>query len=947
MKKKNRKPLCIRSWVTMIVAGTVPLCTTSACAAPVAGQTRSAGNVLQTQQRQQNNVISNIYTRKKHSLAAIDAAEQKIWTALNGGHLQTARTLIQRTAAQYPGWKPQPTMGFVLLEKTIWAEIRVGQTALAQSHMQRLQARYGQGALANKTHLSLVSMRNVLEENRLWHLLGEGHLQTLQLAIQQIQREDPGYQPPQKLRFLMRQGLASRAVRRLAGQKSWNQIVALHDQTPSVFTLAYPGNRQVWAEALAATGHPERATLVYISLMQHSQHAAEVQGILSQAASQLPPQDMQVLYTRAQAQFPSAQHALERQHLQYIMMVAARAHTAHRNADALALVAPESAAIARLRQASDARLMGAILGANHHPRAALQWWVRAAQWSGKDADWQTVGNLAMADNDVPIAREAMAHLPAGTPASAHFRQHSNIMAALRDYKNRDYAGTLRHLRAAQRFGPLSPGMQTIQAWSLVHTRHFKAASALFTTLYRQDPSSGNAVGVVIADQQIHNLAHTYQLAATTRGPLAAHLPMAIMRDHFADINAIPWRFVPPDQIAPPPARQSYLALGGSWEQRGGKGSGMTRMTEYLPSLQAQWGINWHLAAFTQWSSPDLYGGQPNGGQLPVFGGASAATGQATGHVWQLPQFLFGVDDHEPHHHWRAALGWTSPSSLGGGTVQGLLRYTFIPSDNGSDWSVHVLRNSVRQTLLSYNGVQGNVSANVRGQTLHIPYTWGAAMRNQIGASGYLSGGKHGWSYIGTLHLNAITGRNIATNYGASTYLAAMRPVYTGAGWWVSLGPSFYAETYARNESFASPGYGGYFSPQWMAEPSLSANASHWWHGGALNVSAAIGYQWLHQAGGPYIGSTLLRDQLAPQLSTQNLVLSPYTASSGGSIAGSLNAVLTQRLGTHWYLDAGASYQANPAFQQAQAGLDIRYVFGGSHARTFIPAQYVSGMGRYE
>ncbi|MBU2846973.1 hypothetical protein HF923_14460, partial [Acidithiobacillus ferriphilus] len=71
--------------------------------------------------------------------------------------------------------------------------------------------------------------------------------------------------------------------------------------------------------------------------------------------------------------------------------------------------------------------------------------------------------------------------------------------------------------------------------------------------------------------------------------------------------------------------------------------------------------------------------------------------------------------------------------------------------------------------------------------------------------------KHNWSYIGTLHLNAITGQNIQTNYGASTYLAAMHPVYTGPGWWVTVGPSLYAETYARNASFTSPGYGGYFS----------------------------------------------------------------------------------------------------------------------------------------
>ncbi|MHB8314111.1 MAG: cellulose synthase subunit BcsC-related outer membrane protein [Acidithiobacillus ferrivorans] len=947
MKKNNRKTSTVRSWVTLIVAGGFPLYAAGAYAAPVAGQTRSASDVLQSQQSQPNNVISNIYTKKNHSLATIDTAEQKIWAAINGNHLRTAQVLMQRTTTQFPGWKPQPSMGFVLLEKTIWAEIRVGQAGLARMNMQRLQTRYGQGALADKTHVSLVSMRNVLEENRLWQLLGEGHLQALQSAIQQIQSEDPGYQPPQKMLAMMHQGLAGRAVGKLERKKAWPQIVALHAQTPGVFTLAYSGNRQAWAEALAATGHPRRATLVYISLLQHSQHAVQAQSILNQAANQLPPQEMQVLYARAQAQFPNHQQTLEAQHLQYVLMMASRAHSAHQNAEAAALVAPESVAIGRLQKASDARLMGAILSANHQPHEALQWWVKAAQWSGKAADWQTVGNLAMADNDVPVAREAMAHLPAGTPASEHFRRHNDVMAALRDYKNRDYKGTLQHLQAAQRFGPLSPGMETIKAWSLVHTKDYAAASVLFTTLYQQDPSSGNAVGVLIADQQTHNLAHTYQLAATTKGPLASHLPMSTMRDHRADINTIPWRFMPPDQVVPPLARASYLALGGSWEERGGNNSGMTQMNEYLPSLQAQWGINWHMAAFAQLSSPDLYGGQPTSGQLPTFNTASTATGNATGHVWQTPQLLLGVDNREPHHHWRAALGWTSPSGIGGGTVQGLLRYTFIPSQSGSDWSVHLLRDSMRQTLLSYNGVQENIHATANGQSLNIPYTWGAAIRNQVGASGYLSGGKHNWSYIGTLHLNAITGQNIQTNYGASTYLAAMHPVYTGPGWWVTVGPSLYAETYARNASFTSPGYGGYFSPQMMAQPSLGASASHWWHGGGINMSATIGYQWLHQGGGPYLGFSPLRNQMTPQLGAQGLSLSPYAASSGSNIAGSVNAVLTQRLSTHWYLDAGASYQANPAFQQAQAGLDIRYVFGENHARTFIPAQYVAGMGRYE
>ncbi|QQD71681.1 hypothetical protein [Acidithiobacillus ferrivorans] len=64
MKKNNRKTSSIRSWVTLMVAGGVPLYAASAYAAPVAGQTRGASDVLQSQQSQPNNVISNIYTQR-------------------------------------------------------------------------------------------------------------------------------------------------------------------------------------------------------------------------------------------------------------------------------------------------------------------------------------------------------------------------------------------------------------------------------------------------------------------------------------------------------------------------------------------------------------------------------------------------------------------------------------------------------------------------------------------------------------------------------------------------------------------------------------------------------------------------------------------------------------------------------------------------------------------
>lgn len=938
------RPRRIARGLTVIAAGILPL--TMVPAVVYARSRVHGGAFLEAQGAFDSNVTSNIYTRRGRSLRAINANEKQIWEAITQGHLRRARALIDKTASEFPGWHPRQAMTFVLLEKSIWIHIGAGHLQAARRQISVLRADYGRGALASATRSAIASMRVVMKNDELWALIGHGHLYAAHRAIRRMEAADPSYEPPHKLLAALHEDLGRRALGRYEKAHDWAQVLILYHREPAIFDRAHTANQLVLARALAATGHLGRARTVFSALLRDAKHLGQVETLLGVAATHLTVADMQDLYARAQTRLPADWRALRAAHLRYLLMKAAQAHAAHHDRRALALVASQGAAIMAVHAAADARLMGALYGADGHRRKALQWWLRAADWSGKSRDWRVVGTLALADHDVALMDTAITRLPPGTKERLQLRRQADFMDALSAYRHGRYAATLKILQDARRLGPLSAGMRAIEAWSLVHTGHFRRAGTLFTALYRVHQTSGNAAGLIIADQRLHELARAYHLAATLKGPLAARLPMATMGHHLTDINEMPWRFVAPDDIAAPSPRQSYLALGGSWGQRGGHSSGLAAMRVYQPSLQAQLGINWHLAAFAEVSSPLIEDGPPVGGQLPMIG-ATGGGASVTTRIQERPGFLLGIDDRRPHAHWRMALGWTSPSIDPRGTPQGLLRYTAIPSRNGSRFGFHVLRDQVRQTLTSYNGMRETFDARVGGATVPVSATWGAVMRNQVGASGYASGGRHGWSYIGTLHLNALDGDNIPTNYGASTYLAMMRPVFTNHRWWVTLGPSFYAEGYRRNEDFVSPGYGAYFSPQWMGQPSLSASASHWWPGGAINVSTALGYQWFYETGGPYIGSSSLRGTLAPQWAAAGLVGAPYGGTRGHNVAGSIDVNLTQRIAGSWYVDTGASYQANPAFQELEAGLDIRDVFGGEGGRTFIPAQYVADMGRYE
>ena len=899
--------------------------------------------------QESSNIVEQVSGEKGANSPELDAAVKHIWEEINQKNIAAAMAEIQSTQKKFHGWHPDQEMTFVLTEVQTWKQINHGSVGQARRALQDFIARYANGPEAAQEHAVEASMESAVMDRRLWEALQKGATaQEMQAKIKEAELHNPAYHPPLAMLKILHLDQAAARAPILAKQNDWRGIISLQRRYPGAFSSAtFPENALLLAHAQALTGNDLEASRYYLQQIQASKNVAHAQALLDNASDVLPENVVNLLYQTAREKYPDAAPQLEQWHLDYLLGVAARLHGKGQNQRAWLLLQPHLATIERGEHASNARLIASILGALDRSHAALHWWFLAAQWSGKQKDWQTAATLAVATGSTAQAGQALAHLSPDSAAGRSVFVWYFQQRALAAYRQGKYRQTLHYLHAFQEKQPLSAGMQSIAAWSLIHLHEYSHAGKIFHVLYRHDPSSGNAAGVALTDYNSHSLASAYQLAQQVPGALATFLPMQTMAANVDHINEIPWGLSAKGRVILPPTRASFLLLGTSWLQRGGLGAGSSRLQALAPGIWAQWGLNWHWSAFAQLHG-DWLNSNIDSVQSTTFLGSTQtlqfapSSGLST---WRAPSILLGVDDRLPGQEWRAALGWTSPSSLGGGSPQALLQYRRNTSTKGSYWTVEALRDAVRQSWISYNGTKGLLTLDQPGKNaLVLPYQWGAAMRNQLGFAGYLAGPKTmSWNYLATLHLNAITGRNIRNNYGWTSYLSAMKPIFVNDGWWSALGPALYAEGYARNENFDSPGYGDYYSPQWLLQPQLAAAVSHWWQGGSLSLAASVGYQWARTAA----ASVIPVSQLPNILSTGeiNQPIAEFAAAENSNISGSVDLELTQKLGQHWYFDGSAAYQANPAFAQTNIGVGIRYVFSGQMQRTLSPAALLGNMWR--
>ncbi|MBE7562610.1 BCSC C-terminal domain-containing protein [Acidithiobacillus sp. HP-6] len=902
-------------------------------------------------QEHSSSMLEQITGSKGMSGKTLNSATSAIWRAINARDLDSARKLIAQTRNRFQGWRPSANMRFVLAEQEVWQSLRDRPLPVARGQIHVFADQYQHGSFASDAAKSLQKMRSVLIDRELWRAQQNGETPTqIQTRIRIAQKDLPDYHAPAALLTRLSTELTAQSIPELAKKRQWTTILAMSRRLPAMFSSPYLENQQWLAQAEAHQGSLLMAGRYYYRQIHLANNYKEAFSELKDAAEVMPSSVVQILLEVVEKRYPDQLPSLQKWHLDVLLGDAARRHSVGQNERAWLDLQPHLTAIEARHQAQDARLIAAILGALGRPGESLHWWFMAAQWSKKSADWQTVGSIAMADGDLDLTAQSLAHLsPAANSAKPIFAWYYQ-QRGLQAYEQKDYAKTLDDLALSQKSKALPPGLKSIEAWSLLHLKQYVAASRGFSSLYEKNPDRANAGGIVTADFSAKKLSHAYDLARKRSGVLTTLLPMESMTRNVSWINEIPWRLAADGHIALPEKRSSYLAIAATDIWRGGSGVDGNNFNALVPSFFGQWGFNWHLAGFAQLSVPSV---RANSASLNASvrndQGAMLSSGALSGRNWMAPGLLLGLDDVRSGQSWRVALGWTSPSSLGGGTAQGAAQYRWDLGKSKSYLQLDALRQAVQQTWISYQGVNAQITLSdpSSGQLTHtLDYQWGAAMHNELGGSLYWTGSEpNSWDYLVSSHFDLITGRNLRNNPGWTAYLSAMKPVLSNAHWWAAIGPAAYGEGYAHNQNFSSPGYGDYYSPSWLLQPQLAMALSHWWSNGKLSVAASLGYQWARTAAAPFIAAPNLRSQLSSLQDGLDLTNASYTAAQTSNVSGALNVLFTQQLSQHWFVDGAASYQANPAFSQVQFGLDLRCVLSGNHLPDLASARLMASPGR--
>ena len=844
--------------------------------------------------------------------------EKRIWGLISVGKLNAAQRAIAEAERDYPGWRPSPPMEQVIAEKRIWLLIQAGKVTAARAAIADFERRFPDWKSSASLRKAIAAMRLNLDEVSLWHLLGAGKMGALQASIQRMRTTHPGWKPPAALITATHRTQLDQRLTVLMKASEWQGVIALATAHPHAFHWQRPYRMTDLAQAYAQTGQAAHAAVLYQGLLNRAA-VPKVMPLLREITV-LPAREALPLFARASRRFPGLAQAIAAVRLNYLLAAAARLHNAGDDAGAWQLLQPEAARIRSAHRVGAAALAGSILASLGQQRAAAEWWKDAALWSNKPGNWLAYGQAALGAQDLDAARTALGKLPPG-PMRERFATQLTIAEGQQAYAQGRYADALRAFDQAARSGPLPSWIAPVRAWTLYHTHHYRQASSTFTTLYTAHPNKGDAVGLVLADYQTKNLAHAWSVSRRVQGPLGGLLPQDYMSEHASEINEIPWRLLPNGVIAPPAPRPSSITLGLGAMARGGSGPG--RLREWMaPQLQAQWGLSYHRALDLQLIRPLLHSGDLRSTDLPASSG-TPASGQLTTRVSTTPGFLLGLDNRDSYQHWHIAAGLTPGGGPIAPTVQGYLQYQ--ANGTGGGWQVSLRRETVRQSLISYVGAQEKLQGP--GGQYTVPFAWGRVMRNQVGVNVSTAGN---WSLDWMLHLDDLTGRNVRSNRAAETYLGLMHPILNEPGWWVSTGPSVYATTYAHNENFFSPGYGGYFSPQWLVQPGLALSVGHTWSSGQLSLNLGAGYQWLRQDGGPWVGQPSQAASINQGLFGIGLTPTPYGGGVSRGATGSASLTFSQRISGPWYLEGGTAELTSPSFNQAAAALGIRYVFGKGH-----------------
>ena len=737
---------------------------------------------------------------------------------------------------------------------------------------------------------------------------------------------------------------------------AWSRIVAVARARPRAFRAAYPQRYWWLARAQAALGQPAQAQRSYAELLQPTLGPAIRLITLRMAIKRLPPAYAQSLVAGVLTRPLPEEERRRVEALAYPwwLSLIARQHARGDEAGAARWLETARPYIIERRNVDAARLAAAINQTLGKPVQEYAWLRRAVDWSGQPTDARRLASALIGTGQWRAARTAMMHIPKSDPEYSRLRARVDLGQARAAYARADYVATLQYFNQGAKLAPLARGDHLLAAWSQYHLGRDAQAASAFTALYKAHPDMASARGLVLSDHRRDALAHSYRVARVRGGPLAELLPMAYIArarlegKSFSAIRLSPrndGRLAPlaggstapfnPDLRKATPSSAGWQWFGGSIGWRDRRGEGASRLREaFLPQLEGRRylgdGQTFGLFLWRRRLQADAL--RP--GDLPILTPTAHATHLTRHSVGQGFAFRYSASARGPSDsNIEAELGRTPSGGVVTATWMGSLALSY--SEQASGWRLAVVRQPVRDSLLSESGTAMHLTVN--GNKYTVPFNWGRVMRNALIGSGYHAMGED-WKLSGEVQLALLRGHNVENNQSIQAYAALLHPLHAD---WVDtlrIGPSALFMHDTRNQDHFTPGNGGYFSPDYLVMPGGVVEAeweraNHW----SLHLHAGVGYQWQKEMAAPAIPLPGLQAQMNTALGPHALTFGDYAASRSQGPGEEFELAGACWLGNKgWKAGGWLRLRTSPAYRDLAGMLYLRYNFGGARGIPTVP-----------
>jgi tetratricopeptide (TPR) repeat protein len=516
---------------------------------------------------------------------------------------------------------------------------------------------------------------------------------------------------------------------------------------------------------------------------------------------------------------------------------------------------------------------------------ALDSFYQAAEWTDDEEYWLFLVDARIRLGQVEEAQKILD----GLPQSKERDQRIDALLGLRAAKAFDSGQpALAEQMLLESKTPLSAGNLELLGWTQLRQDKLNAASASFEASYRKKPSSGAAQGLAFSHQRLKSTDKLIALADSLKGSLVDLSNDPAVREQIAtgnlariSVNGQGQLVLDAASAYTPPSPGVTITVGPSYRHRNGdNGQGKLDVTGI--SVLGEW-----VGATDRVNV-----------KLDQFIADNGATRQSS--------------MNSPYALWRHRTDDDLELSLGlgisptGGELPakpiGEMGIASYAAKNG--WNARLFRQSNLESILA---MSGSYQANT---PLGASATWGQVLEEGITLGGYVTL-LEDWKTEGTLTAARITGVGVADNSKIAFWGRALRPISGLDGW--RVGADMYTSSFDKNLSYYTPGFGGYYSPQFSLNLGPAVAYEQQLGQVKINAYASLGWGYVTQAsadGNPLTGTDPGK----------------YPSSSSSGLATHLDLDAQLPLGRNWTLGLNLGGLSSPGYEEWRARLYASHNF---------------------